>query len=82
MTPCEKEQGEFATKMIINSIMPYSACAKFADTFTGRRGEEYEAWKQQHIDKVLAKMELLYPGFREQLRHDIRFVASDHSRLL
>jgi all-trans-retinol 13,14-reductase len=66
MTPCEKEQGEFATKMIINSIMPYSACAKFADTFTGRRGEEYEAWKQQHIDKVLAKMELLYPGFREQ----------------
>lgn len=64
MTPCEKEQGVYASKMIINSIMPFSVCAQWADTITGKRGAAYEQWKQEHIARVLDKMELIYPGFR------------------
>lgn len=65
MTPCEPEQGEWAQKMIINAIMPYSACCQWTDTQTGRRGPDYEAWKQAHLEKMLDKMEALYPGFRQ-----------------
>lgn len=63
MTPCEHEQGEYASKMIINSIMPFNACAQWADTITGKRGAAYEQWKQEHIERVLEKMEQIYPGF-------------------
>lgn len=67
MTPCEPEQGEWAQKMIINAIMPYSACSQWADTQTGRRGPDYEAWKQAHLEKMLDKMEALHPGFRQAI---------------
>lgn len=74
ITPCEKNQGNYAGKMIINSIMPYSACEKWADTTTGHRSKEYEEWKREHIEKVLDKMELLYPDFRAKC--DMVFASS------
>ena len=74
MTPCENPQGTFATKMIINSIMPYSVVAKWADTKTGHRGADYEVWKEWHIQKVLARMEQLYPGFQDKIAY--RFASS------
>ena len=30
----------------------------------GRRGAAYEAWKQQHAERVLDRMERLHPGFK------------------
>jgi len=67
MTPCEPQQGEWAHKMIINALMPYSACEQWAHTTTGRRGAGYEAWKQWHLQQMLSKMELLYPGFSQTI---------------
>lgn len=66
MTPCEEDQRGYASKMIINAIMPYSVCEKWADTTTGRRSKEYEEWKREHIEKILDKMDLLYPRFRDK----------------
>lgn len=74
MTPCEKDQGAYATKMIINSIMPFSACSRWVDSVTGQRGPEYEEWKQWHVEKVMDKMERLYPGFRSMC--DMVFASS------
>jgi all-trans-retinol 13,14-reductase len=74
MTPCEAEQGPWATKMIINSIMPYSACAPWAGTLTGNRGRAYEEWKRQRTEQVLEKMERLFPGFRQ--KYDLVFASS------
>src|SRR5574344_1142054 len=65
MTPCECNQGEWATKMIINCPMPYSTCAQWANTYVGHRGAEYEVWKQKHIDRIMRTMENLYPGFKD-----------------
>jgi all-trans-retinol 13,14-reductase len=69
MTPCEENQGRWATKMIVNSIMPFSACRQWSDTVTGHRGEDYEKWKKWHVERVLDKMERLYPDFRKTIAH-------------
>ena len=64
MTPSDDPQGDYASKMIINCLMPFSAVAQWSDTTVGRRGAAYEAWKQQQADRVLDRMECLHPGFR------------------
>ena len=69
MTPFEKEQGKYAVKMVANAIMPYSVVEQWSDTSTGNRGREYEEWKQQHINKILDRMEILYPGFVDKVEY-------------
>lgn len=64
LTPCEDNQGEFANKMEVVSMMPYSACERWANTVVGKRGEDYKAWKNEMMNRILDKMERLYPGFR------------------
>lgn len=63
MTPPEHNQGPWATKMIINCLMPFSAVRQWEHTTVGRRGEDYELWKQHHVDRIFSRMEQLYPGF-------------------
>lgn len=65
ITPSEVAQGRFATKMIINSIMDFNVVRRWENTTVGHRGAEYMAWKQRHIEKVLDRMQRLYPSFRD-----------------
>lgn len=65
LTPCERSQGEFARKLQVIAVMPYSVCERWRDTFTGNRGNEYLVWKQQRTDAVIRKLECRYPGFRD-----------------
>jgi len=69
MTPCEENQGEYAVKMVVNAIMPYSAVERWSGTSTGKRGKEYDEWKQWHINKILDRMEILYPGFSDKVEY-------------
>lgn len=64
MTPADPGQGEYAAKMIVNCLMPFSVVEKWQDTKVGRRGAEYEQWKKEHAEKVLDRLEKLHPGFR------------------
>ncbi|MBR4136366.1 MAG: NAD(P)/FAD-dependent oxidoreductase [Bacteroidales bacterium] len=64
LTPCVRHQGEYAHGMQVIQFMPFSVCERWEDTVTGRRGADYQAWKQQHTDRVLQKLERRYPGFR------------------
>jgi all-trans-retinol 13,14-reductase len=63
-TPAEKEQGDYASKMIINCIMNFNQVRQWENTTVGHRGDDYTEWKQQHIDKVLHRMSLIYPNFK------------------
>ena len=65
MTPADSGQGPWASKMIVNCLMPFSAVERWSDTTVGRRGDDYEQWKQRHAERVLRRLEQLYPGFRE-----------------
>ena len=64
ITPPEKEQGEYADKVIVTAPMPWDYVKKWEDTVTGRRGEDYEEWKSDCAGKILDRMEEVTPGFR------------------
>ena len=66
-TPSEVEQGKYATKMIINSIMDFNVVRRWENTTVGHRGADYLDWKRRHTEKVLDKMEQLYPSFRDDI---------------
>ena len=53
--------------MVIIAPMEYASVKSWEDTLTGHRGEDYERWKQAMTDKVLDRMEKLYPGFRDKI---------------
>ena len=63
MTPADPGQGKYAAKMIVNCLMPFSVVEKWKDTKVGRRGADYEQWKEAHAAKVLDRLEKLHPGF-------------------
>ena len=65
MTPADAEGQSFATKMIINCLMPFSAVERWKDTTVGQRGNDYEQWKQQQAERILRRMEQLHKGFRD-----------------
>ena len=66
LTPCVENQGNWAHTMVINAPMPYSTCKKWEDTKVGNRGADYIAWKKEITNKILDKMEMIYPGFRDK----------------
>jgi all-trans-retinol 13,14-reductase len=73
MTPPDPDTPEaspsFSRKMIINCLMPFSVVEPWIHTTVGHRGETYRTWKEKHIQKILDKMERLYPGFRGKIEY-------------
>lgn len=62
MTCADAPAQQFATKMIANCLMPFSAVRQWEATTAGRRGTDYEQWKQRHAERVLRRLETLHPG--------------------
>lgn len=67
MTPPVENQDEWATHIVVNLVMPFEAVRKWENTETGKRGKEYEAWKQERVARVLNRLEELYPDFRTKI---------------
>lgn len=65
VTPPEIDQGEYSTKMIVTAPMLWDYVRRWEDTTVGQRGEEYGAWKAECREKLLDRMEVIYPGFRD-----------------
>lgn len=69
MTSPEHNQGMWATKMIVNSIMKFDQVEQWSNTTTGHRGDSYEQWKEKHIAMVLRRLEQLHPGIGTCIDH-------------
>lgn len=67
MTPPDSDQGEFAGRMLVHCIMGYDQVKEWEHTTVGRRGEAYNIWKQKCVNKVLDKLERIFPGFRDSV---------------
>ena len=67
VTPPVENQGNYAETMVVIAEMDYNEVKPWENTHTGHRGEAYEKWKQTMIDKVLDRMEKLYPDFRDHI---------------
>ena len=67
MTPPEENQGPWSNKVLVTAPMQFDMVRRWEDTTVGHRGKDYEQWKQQRTDELLAMVEELHPGFREAI---------------
>lgn len=65
MTPPVTGQGPWSQKVLVTAPMPFNMAARWEHTQTGRRGADYEQWKREKADALLALIEEMHPGFRE-----------------
>ncbi|MBB1551490.1 MAG: NAD(P)/FAD-dependent oxidoreductase [Prevotella sp.] len=63
MTPPEINQGKYADKALITSPMLFEDVIKWEDTTVGKRGVDYETWKDEKTQHLLNCVEELHPGF-------------------
>ena len=64
MTPPSLNQGEYAGKMIVTAPMLWDEVTRWENTTVGRRGSEYERWKDTMAEKLLSCLEKVHPGIR------------------
>ena len=69
LTPPAQNQGPWASRMIINCIMPFEAVSQWTDTTVGRRGTDYEQWKQERMQTVINKLEQSIPGIKNNIQY-------------
>lgn len=69
MTPPDPDQGEFANRLLVHCIMSYGRVSRWAETTVGRRGEEYDRWKAEQVEKIIKKLEKIFPDFRNMAEH-------------
>ena len=65
MTPPEENQGPWSNKVLVTAPMQFDMVRRWENTTVGRRGKDYEQWKQERTDELLVLVEELHPGFRE-----------------
>ena len=65
MTSPEEQQGPWASKVLVTAPMLWSEVEQWTDTTVGRRGADYEAWKQEKTRQLLSHIEEMHPGFME-----------------
>jgi all-trans-retinol 13,14-reductase len=62
ITPAVTRRDRFAEKMIVTCVMNFDTVRRWEGTTTGRRGDDYEAFKRQREERVMAKLERVFPG--------------------
>lgn len=67
MTPPDAKQGEYATRLLVHCIMSYDEVKRWETTRVGRRGEDYEVWKQDCVDRIVAKLGNIFPEFSDMI---------------
>ena len=67
MTPPEENQGPWSNKVLVTAPMQFDMVRRWENTTVGRRGSDYEQWKQARTDELLAMVEELHPGFRDAI---------------
>ena len=67
MTPPEEQQGPYSSKVLVTAPMSFDMVRRWENTTVGRRGEDYEQWKQEMAGRLLGQMEELHPGFCEAI---------------
>ena len=65
MTPPKSNSDRYSTAMLVTAPMPFEMVARWEDTTTARRGEDYERWKAEMAERLLVQIEMLHPGFRD-----------------
>lgn len=59
---CDSPGQPFASTLTVMTFMDFSMVARWKDTITGRRGEEYEQFKESMKEKLLSLVVRRFPG--------------------
>lgn len=63
MHMCHEDKAQWAKNGAIISYMNMAEVAKWQGTAIGRRGADYETFKRQHAERLMAEVEKYQPGF-------------------
>ena len=69
MTPPDSEADRFARRLVLTAPMSATAVEAWADTCTGQRGADYEAWKRAHAERLLQALWRVHPEWAPHCRH-------------
>ena len=64
---CTEENQRYAQSAEIMAPMDYQEVAKWSGTCTGKRGSEYQEFKQKKAEKILNLLEQSFPGIRQNI---------------
>ena len=64
---CYEPQPQFAKTGVILSYMQMADVERWKGTSVGRRGEDYEAFKHEKAERLLAALEQEFPGLRNNV---------------
>ena len=64
---CHEPQPKFAKTGVILSYMQMADVERWKGTHVGHRGEDYEAFKHEKAERLLAAVEQEFPGLRDKL---------------
>lgn len=67
MTPPDSNQGEYANRLLVHCIMSYEEVRRWENTTIGHRGKSYDTWKQECTDRILSKLENVFPDFSKMV---------------
>lgn len=66
---CLQEHQEYATTGVVISYMRMDEVAQWQGTPVGRRGDDYEAFKQRKAERLLDVLERHFPRVRSCIKH-------------
>ena len=69
LTPPTENQGPYAVRMTINCIMSYDQVKRWEKTSVGHRGADYEAWKREQAERIIDKLERVFPDIRQCIKN-------------
>lgn len=68
LTPPTSNSNEYAQTATILTYMKYDEVAKWEKTKTSKRGADYEEFKKQKAEKLIASVENKFPGFKQSIQ--------------
>jgi len=66
---CSSENQRFAETAVLISYMNFDDVEQWAGTKVGRRGADYEAFKEEKANRLLDLLESQMPGTRQNIEH-------------
>lgn len=66
---CHKDSPEFAETGVILSYMHMRDVERWRGSHVGHRGEDYERFKKEKAELLLASLERQFPGIRDNIKH-------------
>lgn len=67
MHMCHEDKAEFARSGVVLSYMNFDEVAQWKGSKIGRRGADYEEFKREHAERLIAEVEKHSPGFRDSI---------------